>query len=272
MKILLDSPNWRAGGMEFMTIMGRLKNRYRTTLAQSFFKRTLRIKSSVPIVSFTFDDFPRSALQVGGAILESYGFHGTFYASMGRMGNDTAVGELFRPDDLAGLISKGHELGCHTFGHVDSWKTPPDIYERSILRNASVAREWLPGFVFRTFSYPFCQPHPRVKMRAARHFSCCRGGGQGANTASVDLNLLNAFFMEKSRDRPACLKRLIDENWEARGWLIFATHDISSDPSPFGCDPAFFEDIVKYSARSGSAVLPVIRAYEALSAAPSSHF
>jgi peptidoglycan/xylan/chitin deacetylase (PgdA/CDA1 family) len=251
--------------------MGRLKNRYRTTLAQSFFKRTLRIRSPVPIVSFTFDDFPRSALLAGGAILERYGFQGTFYASMGKMGSETVVGEIFRPDDLAPLISRGHELGCHTFGHIDSWKTSSDIYDASIRQNASAARELLPGFAFRTFSYPFCQPHPRIKKRAARHFSCCRGGGQRANIGSADLNLLNAFFLEKSRDDPACLRRLIDENCEARGWLIFATHDISSDPSPFGCDPALFEDIVKYSASSGSAVLPVIRAYETLTAALSPH-
>lgn len=269
MKRRLDSPDRRWGGIEFMKLTARLKNRYRSTMARSFFKRPLCIQSPVSIVSFTFDDFPRSALRVGGAILENHGFRGTFYASMGKMGNDTVVGELFRPDDLVPLLAKGHELGCHTFGHVDSWKTPPDIYEESILQNARAARELIPGFAFRTFSYPFCQPHPRVKKRAGQHFSCCRGGGQGANTAPMDLNLLNAFFLEKSRDDPARLRSLVDENRKAGGWLIFVTHDISSHPSPFGCDPEFFEDIVKYAASSGSAVLPVIQACEALAAIPS---
>lgn len=252
-----------------MKMMGRLNNRYRTELSRLFYRRTLRLQSPVAIVSFTFDDFPRSALLAGGRILERRGFRGTFYASMGRMGDDTVVGRLFGPDDLTALVSQGHELGCHTFGHVNSWKTAPDIFERSILQNAVAAREIIPGFVFRTFSYPFCQPHPRLKQRAARHFSCCRGGDQGANTGSVDLSLLNAFFLEKSRDDPARLRRLVNENREARGWLILATHDISAEPSPYGCHPAFFEDVVRHVADSGSSVLPVYEAYQALTAAGS---
>ena len=252
-----------------MMTLGRLKNRYRTGLSRSFYKRTLPLRSPIAIVSFTFDDFPRSALQAGGDILGRHGFRGTFYASMGRMGDDTVVGKLFGPDDLAALASRGHELGCHTFGHVDSWKTPPEVFEGSILKNAGAVREIMPGFIFRTFSYPFCEPHPRLKKRASRYFSCCRGGGQSANIGSADLNLINAFFLEKSRGDPAGLRRVVDQNREARGWLILATHDISTDPSPFGCHPAFFEDVVKYVADSGSAVLPVFEAYQALTAAGS---
>jgi len=41
-----------------------------------------------PIVSFTFDDFPQSALEVGGRILESEGISGAFYAAFGLVNTD----------------------------------------------------------------------------------------------------------------------------------------------------------------------------------------
>jgi hypothetical protein len=85
-------------------MIDRLQGRYRDVMARFFFKHTLCIESPVPLISFTFDDFPRSALLAGGAILESFGYRGTFYASMGEMGNDSEVGEIFRPDDLTLLI------------------------------------------------------------------------------------------------------------------------------------------------------------------------
>lgn len=253
-------------------MLKRIGNRYRKILAWSFYRHILRIKSRVPIISFTFDDFPRSALLVGGAILERAGFRGTFFASMGEMGKDSDVGELFRPDDLTLLISRGHELGCHTFSHEDPWKTPPDVFEQSILMNASKAREFLPDLALRTFAYPYGPPHPRVKSRISRHFSCGRCGGEKPNISSTDLYLLKAVFLERNRERPDWIKSLIDMNREARGWLIFATHDVTPDPSPFGCDPAFFDDIVQYAARSGSAVLTVIQAYDALAATGLSRF
>src|SRR5437773_2236461 len=47
-------------------------------------------------------------------------------------------------------------------------------------------------------------------------------------------------------------------------WLIFATHDICENPSPFGCTAEFFENIVKCAIDSGARTLPVFQALEAL--------
>ena len=75
--------------------------------------------------------------------------------------------------------------------------------------------------------------------------------------------------MEKSRDNPEAVKSLIDQNAHARGWLIFATHDVCEDPSPFGCTPDFFEQVVQWSGESGARILPVVKALEVIQAAPS---
>jgi len=105
-----------------------------------------------------------------------------------------------------------------------------------------------------------------TKHRVAPYFLSCRGGGQRINAGTVDLNLLSAYFLEKSRDRIQSVRDVIDENRVARGWLIFATHDVSHIPSPFGCTPGFFENVVTYAIDSGARIIPVVKALEMLCA------
>ena len=235
-----------------------------------FFRRPFSLNADEPIISFTFDDFPRSALLTGGAILERHGLAGTYYASIGLTGKEGPTGIMFLPEDLRALLERGHELGCHTFDHCHSCGTKPAEFERSIIENRLALRELLPGVSFRTFSYPISPPRPRTKQRAAKYFVCCRGGGQSFNAGTTDLNYLCAFFLEQSRDNPEVVKNLIDQNRRARGWLIFATHDVCAAPSPFGCTPEFFESIVQCAVNSGARILPVVQAWEALCSLPSS--
>jgi len=105
---------------------------------------------------------------------------------------------------------------------------------------------------------------PRTKKNTSKHFVCCRGGGQTFNAGTADLNYLSAYFLEKSRGNREVVKRLIDENRRARGWLILATHDVCESPTRFGCTPDFFEDIVQSAVASGARILPVADALELL--------
>ena len=91
-------------------------------------------------------------------------------------------------------------------------------------------------------------------------------GNPAFNVGPTDANNLQTYFLEKSRDNPKAVKDLIDENIRMRGWLIFATHDVSSAPSPYGCTPVFFEDIVHYAENSGSRILPVGEAWDLIRA------
>jgi len=219
-----------------------------------------------PLISFTFDDFPHSALMAGGAILNRFGLAGTFYASFSLVDKETPSGQIFCLDDLTTLFEQGHELGCHTFSHCDSWNTDPRTFEDSVVENRAALKEILPDAEFMSFSYPIEMPRPRTKGRIAPYFLSCRGGGQIINTGRTDLNQLSAFFLEKSRDNPQAVRDLIDLNQKERGWLIFATHDISDNPTQFGCTPEFFEHIVRYAVSSGAHILPVAKAIEALGA------
>jgi peptidoglycan/xylan/chitin deacetylase (PgdA/CDA1 family) len=83
-------------------------------------RRMIRMGNTKPIISFTFDDFPRSALHVGGAILKAEGAVGTYYASFGLMGGTAPTGVIFTESDLETLLEDEHELGCHTFEHCEA--------------------------------------------------------------------------------------------------------------------------------------------------------
>jgi len=242
----------------------RVLSRVQRSAAHLLARRPFVVDSPVPLVSFTFDDFPRSALLTGGAILNRFGLTGTYYASFGLMGTRAPTGDMFVPEDLPVLREMGHELGCHTFSHCHSWETTTHDFEESIVRNARALKEFSPGSAFRTFSYPISPPRPGSKRRAGAHFRCCRGGGQTSITGEGDLNYLAAYFLEKVRDDVASVARVVETNRQSRGWLVLATHDVDDNPTPFGCTPKFFEEVVRLVIDSGAAVLPVAAAYDAL--------
>jgi peptidoglycan/xylan/chitin deacetylase (PgdA/CDA1 family) len=256
--------------MTLFRLRSRAHGLYLRSGARFFFRRPFVVRTQTPIISFTFDDFPRSALWKGGNILQRFGLVGTYYASFGLMGKEGCNGPMFLAEDLRALLEQGHELGCHTFGHCHSGETKSKIFSDSIIENARALRRFCPETSFRTFSYPISAPRVWTKHKVNRYFECCRGGGQTFNVGTTDLNYLRAYFLEKDKENPAAVKRLIDQNRNAGGWLIFATHDISETPSPFGCTPDFLEDIAQYSVNSGATILPVAQALEVLRASSSS--
>lgn len=236
----------------------RINNRYRNTMSYRLGRRPVQLGLKKPLASFTFDDFPRSALLSGGAILKEHGIRGSYYASLGMMGKSTVSGDLFIEDDISGLIAEGHELGCHTFGHLNPWVTGEAVFKDSIIKNQEALLEIVPEYRFKTLAYPYTHPHPRIKRVAGRYFECCRGGGQVPNIGSIDLNLLRSCFIdEKQREDLDFYKRLLEKNSQSKGWLIFSTHDISINPSPYGCTVDFFEYIVRETVASSATILPI---------------
>ena len=117
------------------TLKAKIQNRYQRTAVKLLARRSCRMSNKQPLISFTFDDFPRSALFTAGAMLEQHGFAGTYYTSLGLMGQIAPTGEMFFREDLPVLLKQGHELACHTYAHCHSYNTPPAEFEQSILDN-----------------------------------------------------------------------------------------------------------------------------------------
>lgn len=252
--------------MKLAPFLHRAESACQRRAARWFGRRPFSLQPGPGIVSFTFDDFPRSALLQGGAILESYGATGTYYVSLGLSNKLTACGEMFDVGELPCLLDLGHELGCHTFSHCPAWSTEPQVFEAEVLRNTAALRAHLPLAEFRTLSYPISYPRPETKHRVSNYFACCRGGGQTFNSGTIDLNYLASFFLEQAVEQPDAIRQLILENRAAGGWLIFSTHDISERPSRFGVTPRFFHDVVRFTVDSGTQILPVGQAWDIISA------
>lgn len=249
--------------MPVMDYWSQLHSKYRRLGADYSFRRPFVINADKPIISFTFDDFPRSALTAGGVILQQHGARGTYYTSLQLAGKHDASGLMFSLDDLAALREEGHELGCHTYTHCDSGETATGEFMDSVMANRRALEDILPGTSFDAFSFPKSAPRMGTKRKVGKLFQCCRGGGQTFNKGVADLNYLRACFLEQAGNAEA-VTQLIDRNNEASGWLILATHDVCESPSRFGCTPRFFEAVVRYAAASGARLLPVGPALERL--------
>jgi peptidoglycan/xylan/chitin deacetylase (PgdA/CDA1 family) len=251
--------------MSIAQVGKRLTNRYRRSLCALFARRPVALSRDRAVVSFSFDDFPRTALHNGGAILEERGWAGTFYAALGLLDRDGPAGRYFCEADLSELLSRGHELGCHTYDHCHAWCTAPSDYESSLAKNALRLRAVLPEAAFGSHSYPISVPRPATKAIVGRFFHCARGGEPRPNGALVDANYLDSIFIEKYRGDFAPIGRLIDKTVADRGWLILSTHDVSPYPSRFGCTPEFLSRIAQYVHDAKVRVLPVARAFSELS-------
>jgi len=242
----------------------RLQNAYARRMARWFGRRPFLLQPRRPLVTFTFDDFPRSALAAGGGTLESNSVRGTYFVAMGLAGRAIETGEMFVPADLDALLARGHELACHTCEHLPAWETPPAAYLASVERNARALGALPQAIRPATHSYPISYPRPGTKRRIASRFRACRFGGQGINRGPVDLNALNSFFIEQSVHDVPAIERLIAANAAQPGWLIFSTHDVAEDPTRYGCTPALFERIVRLTLESGATILTMTAALDEL--------
>jgi len=210
-----------------------------------------------PVLSLTFDDFPKSAWTTGGPILAEYGARATYYVA-GRFCGAVEDGQrYFDRDDLTAIDAAGHEIGCHTFSHLQSRDLSTAQFHADRQRNQRFLAEVLPGRVFDSFAYPYGNVSVRVKRAAARSSVTARGLRPAVNGDRLDLALLTAAPMERRSWREAAFERLARRAADTGGWLILFSHDVSDQPSPYGCTPAMLESVLASARRLGLATLPV---------------
>jgi peptidoglycan/xylan/chitin deacetylase (PgdA/CDA1 family) len=233
--------------------------RVQRILAGHLARRLASRDAPSPMISFTFDDFPRSALHAGGKQLTEHGLKGTYYASLGLMGQTTELGPMFTRDDLVELLATGHELACHTLGHTSCLAADTAGFLDSCRENRRQAGVLLQGYQLRNMSFPYGHVGLMTKRALRSAYETCRSTEPGINLDPVDLSFLRANPMY-SRNEVTTLKRLMDANCRANGWLVLYTHDVAERPSPYGCTPQLLEQVLRHAAESGAEVLPICQA------------
>lgn len=230
-------------------------------------RRAVPLHHSPPMVTFTFDDFPRSAYVSAGATLRAYGGHGTYYAAPGWMDGGPATGDRYRMADLHELVGDGHELGNHTFSHVSCRKLTTDEFAAEIAKGHEALRRVVGDAASGNFAFPFGAVTPAVKKAAARQCRSCRSTLSGCNGPVADLNLLRANRMYSDSVPFPRIRELVAGAAHPGQWLIFYTHDVRDRPSRFGCTPRYFEDTVRCAVEAGMRVMTVSEALTAIEAA-----
>jgi peptidoglycan/xylan/chitin deacetylase (PgdA/CDA1 family) len=209
-----------------------------------------RLRNETPMVSFTFDDIPKSAATTGAGILEDHGVRGTFYVSGGLVGTTSsphwAAVEI---PDIVALQRRGHEIGCHTFSHRRACDLDAAALTAEIEQNRRYLLSVDPSIKIENFAYPFGYGSFGRKQQLKAAFQSCRGIVPGVNSGTVDLQFLRAMpLIDLHIDRDA-IERALDETQINNGWLIFYGHDVVESPSPYGCTPALLDHALEAASR-----------------------
>ena len=218
-------------------------------------KKPARLIAGHPLVSFTFDDFPESALTRGGALLESMGVRGTYYASPGLAGPSRQMGNIASTELFMECVHRGHELGCHTFNHIDCAQSSRGELERNLHLNRELS-DRVGLKMSRQFAYPYGSFDLSSKRLIAREFDSARTTRNGVNLGEIDLSALYSRAMGAGRS-DSFFQDLIERHADTPGWLVFYTHDVSDQPSHFGCSVKRLASLVEACAKRSIAIATV---------------
>jgi len=219
------------------------------------------------VISFTFDDFPHSAVSNGARILNKYNARGTFYVVGSYSGRVVDGVSQYSLEDLSTVVARGHEIGCHTFHHPRVSTLTASALRQEVYLNAKYVAGYFPNFVMRTFAYPYGDVSPSAARKLGRQFSGCRSSDPGLNVGRVDLAMLRSVRLYERLMNRQAVSEVIQETIDRNAWLIFYTHDVADEASNVGCTPSLFEHAVRAASMSGAAILPVCETIAAISSA-----
>ncbi len=208
-------------------------------------------------VSICFDDFPKSAVTEALPALTRRGWKATWYAAGGMMGTDHHIhGRMFDAGDLQRLKREKHDIGCHTFSHMDCAPASDEAVLRDLGRNHAFFRKHhLPRA--KSFAFPYGRLDVSAKRLLMRRMPALRGVRPGVHNDAADLGLLKATGIEDHNGGTSLALDQLASMKGDRDWLIIFTHDIADNPSRWGCTPRAFEQLLDAIEASGADVVPV---------------
>lgn len=233
----------------------RIVNKLSNIVSLHLFKEKRYLKQCSKVVTFTFDDFPKTAVENGAEILESYGKKGTFYASLSLCSRNTGHYKIADIKDIENLNRKGHEIGCHTFSHLDCLVNSHENILKDCRNNKSIADNEL-GIKLFSFSYPYGNITPFIKKIIAKEYDTKRTIASGINFNPIDISALKSIPLYQKYGFETCLEWLkILEKKD--GWLIFYTHDVTEKSSQFGCSKELLEKVINKCVEQNFKILTV---------------
>jgi peptidoglycan/xylan/chitin deacetylase (PgdA/CDA1 family) len=217
----------------------------------------IRALTGGPVLSVTFDDFPKSAAVLGARVVEAAGGRATFYACSDYAGQTTNTGVQYDIADLMRLHFTGHEIGGHSSTHRDLGRLSPEEASKDIADNVDrLTRMGVPGTI-RHIAYPYGETSVGLKRAIRGSYATARGVLQGINGRGTDSLQLRAVTLMAQDWTLRRAEAQIDAAIDTGGWIILFTHDVSETPSPYGVTPQALDALIRRAQRGGARLLPV---------------
>jgi len=177
------------------------------------------------------------------------------------VGTSSPLWDMVDEEDIVALHRHGHEIACHTFSHKRACDIDAGTLNAEIEHNQQYLQSLDSSIQIENFAYPFGYGSFVRKRQLKGLFKSCRSIVPGVNSGTVDQQFLRAIpLIDRRIDRNG-IERAFDEAQTNNGWLIFYTHDVADEPSPYGCSPALLHEALEAASRRK---IPVLNMAEAL--------
>ncbi len=223
-------------------------------------------KQNKPIISFSFDDAPKSAIEIGASILDKNNIKGTFYLSGGHAGKIFENVSQYDEEDVLKLYKNGHEIACHTYSHPRLRGRTKEQIKQDLDKNLEFFRNILGDINFELYNhaFPYGEFDETTREILAQRYITARGVLRGINHGIIDFSNLRTISIEKQKFSINDIKSVLDETKKNNGWVLFFTHDISENCTPYGSTPQMLENVVEIAIQSGIEILTVNEAAKAI--------
>lgn len=236
--------------------MSRVLGRLQKSINEFFHRNDARLDLKNPIITFTFDDVPTSAVLNGHKILSKYDYKATYYVASGIGLPFDKEFFFLNENDLTFLKDNNHEIACHTHHHKSlRFKSKATIND-DIKLNIDLINEVV-KVDLTNFSYPYGQVGLNAKSTMGRKFDTSRSTEFGLNTGLVDLNNLKAVNLYSNDFDKDKLIGLLNDAVSNNSWLIFYTHDVCDEYTQWGTSIKDFEWLVDLCHTRGLDVLTI---------------
>lgn len=241
-----------------------LKGKIRRRVVRLVSRKPAAAAPDRPMVSFCFDDAPVTATRAGAAVLEARGMRGVYYFAAGLADTDGPMGRFAGREDALRLSEAGHEIGCHTYSHLDCGQASGRQVAAEIDRNTQALHDWgLPRAT--SFAYPYGDVSAPAKRALSGRFSTLRALHHGVVTKGSDLNQMPAVGIE-GVDGESTAVHWMDQAKAQNAWLILYTHDVADDATQWGCTPGALERLTARALTDGFDVVTVAEGGQRLGA------
>ena len=153
------------------------------------------------------------------------------------------------------VAAAGHEIGCHTFSHLDCGAAAQGTIEDDVALNTAALSDWgapPPS----NFAYPYGDVSSAAKQALGDRFAVLRGLHHGLIEDGSDLNQAPAVGIEGPAGEATAL-RWLDRAKARNAWLILYTHDVSETPSDWGCTPGALDRLIEAAQAKGFDIVTV---------------